>query len=100
MDNHEITPDVIQEAASTIRRLGQCTSGEAIAELLMALADSARPIPLIKLQGVLDSENTRLVIRLLEAYLERTKSHEEWLALGELAQSEILPWEVFSWQTQ
>lgn len=91
--------DVLQEAAETIQRLGNCTSGEALGELLMAFADGGRWVRLVRLPGALDSENTRLAIRLLDEYLHRKRSHEEWLALGELAQRVALPWEKFSWQT-
>lgn len=50
--------DVLQEAAETIRRLGNCTSGIALGELLMALADGGRWLRLVRLQSSLDSENT------------------------------------------
>lgn len=90
--------DVLQEAAETIRRLGNCTSGIALGELLMALADGGRWLRLVRLQSSLDSENTRLAIRLLEEYLCRNRSHEDWLVLGELAQQVALPEEKFSWQ--
>ncbi|TXH76817.1 hypothetical protein [Thiobacillus sp.] len=92
--------DVLQETAETIRRLGSCTSGEALGDLLMAFSDSGRGLRLARLQGALDSENTRLAIRLLDEYLHRNRSHEEWLALGELAQRVALPEEKFSWQTR
>lgn len=91
--------DVLQKASETIQRLGECTSGSALAELLMALADGGRSVRLVRLQVSLDSENTRLAIKLIEEYLNRKRSHEEWLALGELAQKVAVPWEKFSWQT-
>jgi len=91
--------DLLQEATDTIRRLGSCSGGEALGELLMAFADAGRSLRLVRLQGALDSENTRLAIRLLDEYLHRNRSHEEWLALGELAHRVALPEEKFSWQT-
>ena len=91
--------DALQEAAETIRRLGNCSSGAALGELLMAFADGGRWLRLVRLQGSLDSENTRLAIRLLAESLHRNRSQEEWLRLGELAQRVALPEERFSWQT-
>lgn len=98
MAEQAIDVDVLQQAAETIQRLGNCSSGEALGELLMAFADGGRWLRLVRLR-VLDSENTRLAIRLMDEYLNRYRSHEEWLALGELAQRVALPEEKFSWQT-
>jgi hypothetical protein len=90
--------DLLDEAEATIRFLGFCGGSQALGELLMALADPGRCLRLDRLQGMLDTENTRLAVRLFDEYLSRRRSCDEWLALGETARRVALPEEKFTWE--